>query len=203
METTRARMRRIMDGFFKEFIHGRGIDIGCGIDPLTYDCVRYDKRDGDATTLLGIPKESFDWVYSSHCLEHLDRPAVALTRWWEVLKVGGHLIVYVPDYELFEVAHQPLRPDKRELMRGHKWGYSLDDNDSPKVLNLRTLVDKTCSGSQIAYARRHSQQWVGWSIEEVEPPGECSIELVARKGIPVDDKWRSVRTPIGGRNEDD
>lgn len=188
METTKARMRRIKEGFFKKFIHGHGIDIGCGIDPLTYDCVRWDRAEGDATTLLGVPKESFDWVYSAHCLEHLDRPAVALARWWEVLKVGGHLIVYIPDYELFELAHQPLRPDRRELMRGHKWGFSLHQ-DLFGVIVLPTLVDKTCPGHQIVYARVYGKQWVGWSVKQVVPPGENSIELVTRKGKPTDDEW--------------
>jgi len=190
METTRARMRRIKERFFKRFIHGRGIDIGCGIDPLTYNCVRWDKAQGDAGTLMGVAKASFDWVYSAHCLEHLDSPGMSLLRWWEVLRPGGYLIVYVPDYELFEVPEQPLRLNRRKLMRGHKWGFSLDDNNSSRVLNLRELVDQFCAGHRLVYAKTYRGRWFGWSVAQVKPPGENSIELVTKKGIPVDDEWR-------------
>jgi SAM-dependent methyltransferase len=45
---------------------------------------------------------SFDLVYSSHMLEHLDPPSIVrvLVEARRVVRPGGHFIVKVPDYEL-------------------------------------------------------------------------------------------------------
>ena len=94
-ETSKAHARRLRDGTFDRYLTGRGLDIGCGDDPITPDCLRWDLPQGDAATLPGLEAESFDWVYSSHCLEDLPDPEGALRRWWEVLKPGGCLLLVV------------------------------------------------------------------------------------------------------------
>ena len=52
---------------------GKGIDIGCGEDPVTPDCQRFDVEDGDANKITNhiIELESYDYVFSAHCLEHM------------------------------------------------------------------------------------------------------------------------------------
>lgn len=79
---------------------GRGYDIGCNrlewalsgsipIDPLV-------NSDYNATRL---PYESgIDYIFSSHCLEHLIDWVSVLDYWYDVLKVGGVLFLYLPDY---------------------------------------------------------------------------------------------------------
>lgn len=47
---------------------GRGIDIGCGPDPVTPEACPFDKQHGDANVASQFVKEQFDFVYSSHCL---------------------------------------------------------------------------------------------------------------------------------------
>ena len=108
-ESTKARMRRMREGYFSKFLVGHGIDIGCGDDPVTPECMRWDKDQGDAHDLAGLMDAQFDWVYSSHCLEHLSHPHRALRRWWEVLRPGGYLLVVVPDEDLYEQGVWPSR----------------------------------------------------------------------------------------------
>ena len=94
-KTTKAR--REAEGFFDKFCRGAGIDIGCGADPVTQQCRGWDVQDGDAQKMAGVADESFDFVYSHHCLEHMRDPLEALLNWWRILKPGGYLLVTVPD----------------------------------------------------------------------------------------------------------
>lgn len=85
-ESGKARARRERECYFQRYLVGEGIDIGCGNDPVTDDCMRWDLPQGDAQELPGLQAAQFDWVYSSHCLEHLKDPHSAVVRWWEVLR---------------------------------------------------------------------------------------------------------------------
>jgi SAM-dependent methyltransferase len=136
-ETSKAYARRLREGYFERIFVGEGIDIGCGDDPLTPDCLHWDKAEGDAQELPGLCPEQFDWVYSSHCLEHLTDPPRAVQRWWEVLRPGGHMLVVVPDEDLYEQGIWPSRfnPD-------HRWSFTIQKSRgwSPVSINLPELL---------------------------------------------------------------
>jgi len=51
----------------------------------------------DATDLEGIDSEKYDFVLSSHSLEHIANPIKAIGEWLRVLKKGGVLLLIVPD----------------------------------------------------------------------------------------------------------
>ncbi len=51
---------------------------------------------GEATNLQMIPSETYDFVLSSHVLEHSANPIAALSEWLRVLKLGGVLVILVP-----------------------------------------------------------------------------------------------------------
>lgn len=84
------------------------IDIGCSDDPVTASAEKFDLADGDANEILKFrPAQSYDAVYSSHCLEHMNDPVSALRQWWGLLKPGGYLVVVVPDENLYEQGYWP------------------------------------------------------------------------------------------------
>lgn len=67
---------------------------------------RFDKRKEpgkqficEATDLSIIPSSSYDFLLSSHTLEHTANPILALKEWMRVVKNGGHLLVALPDKE--------------------------------------------------------------------------------------------------------
>jgi SAM-dependent methyltransferase len=93
----------------KEATRGKGIDIGCGPDPVTPDARPFDIEHGDANVITQYVKEQFDFVYSSHCLEHMREPRAAILEWWKLVKPGGYLFVAVPDEDLYEQGVFPSR----------------------------------------------------------------------------------------------
>jgi len=64
--------------------------------------VIYDAPQGDAQKLANVDDESFDFLFSSHCLEHMRDPVESLANWIRVVRRGGHLIISVPDEDLYE-----------------------------------------------------------------------------------------------------
>jgi SAM-dependent methyltransferase len=84
------------------YFEGKGIDIGCGDDPIFENVYKFDLDQGDANEISKHVSEKFDFVYSSHCLEHMQNPLHSMQEWWKLLKPGGHLIVIVPDEDLYE-----------------------------------------------------------------------------------------------------
>ena len=76
------------------------------IDPNTGRPWVPDVR-GGAEDLSLFADNSFDGVYSSHLLEHLDDTEAVLTEWWRVIKVGGFLVLYLPDKEFYPNIGEP------------------------------------------------------------------------------------------------
>src|SRR5437867_5758022 len=83
-ETSKCEEMRRNRGDFDNYLKGEGIDIGAGEDVLKIPngMVRpWDVPDGDAQLMAGVPDNSYDFVYSSHCLEHMRDVTQALTNW--------------------------------------------------------------------------------------------------------------------------
>ena len=53
----------------------------------------------EASELTGIENNQYDFLLSSHSLEHIANPLKALKRWNEVLKPGGTLCLILPNKE--------------------------------------------------------------------------------------------------------
>jgi SAM-dependent methyltransferase len=134
-ETTKSR--RVWGPLEFSILTGSGIDIGCGPDPVTPDVRRFDIKDGDANDITKYVHEQFDFVYSSHCLEHMRKPREALTGWWKLVKVGGHLFFTVPDEDLYEQGVFPSR-----FNHDHKATFTIfkAESWSPVSINVRDLA---------------------------------------------------------------
>lgn len=79
------------------FCNGDGLDVGAGRWPLP-GARPIDLRDGGDA--LELPQGPFDFVFSSHCLEHLANPIAALEHWKTRLKPGGCLFLNLPSHEM-------------------------------------------------------------------------------------------------------
>jgi SAM-dependent methyltransferase len=131
----------------KGVIKGQGIDIGCGPDPVTPGVRRFDLEHGDANVISQHVKEQFDFVYSSHCLEHMHDPRTTILDWWKLVKPGGHLFVVIPDEDLYEQGVFPSRfnPDHKAtftISKAHSW--------SPKSINVLDLANSLPGGKLVS-----------------------------------------------------
>lgn len=98
----------------EKYCTGYGLDIGHGnMRPIKDSaiCIESVQRTGDgwpthlscdAFTRLPFDSETFDYVFSSHCLEDAKETAFALKEWVRVLKVTGKLVLFLPDQATYE-----------------------------------------------------------------------------------------------------
>lgn len=86
--------------YAKHVCKGKGVDVGCNrlewafpgsivVDPVIneYDALNFPESANE-----------LDYIFSSHCLEHLQDWVSVLDYWKSKLKIGGVLFLYLPDY---------------------------------------------------------------------------------------------------------
>ncbi len=86
------------------FCRGVGLDIGAGKWPLP-GSVPIELRDGGDA--MALPGGLYDYIFSSHCLEHLPNPIEAIEHWKGSLRRGAPLFLYLPhpDMEYWQPQH--------------------------------------------------------------------------------------------------
>jgi SAM-dependent methyltransferase len=148
-ETTKSIARRSYDKrYATRYLVGTGIDIGAGMDtigryaplfPLMGEVRAWDQDDGDAMLMEGVDDASFDFVHSSHCLEHVHAPAVALQNWVRICKPAGYVLIMVPDEDLYEQGVWPSTYNS-----DHKWTFTIGKSASwsPRSINVVELVQQ-------------------------------------------------------------
>jgi len=96
------------EGFSAQFIfplankicQGIGYDIGCArLDWALPDAIPIDLVFDDEWNAFCLPETLVDYIFSSHCLEHLDDWVGALEYWTSKLKQGGNILLYLPHYD--------------------------------------------------------------------------------------------------------
>lgn len=201
-------MRRLHDSrFISRYFVGDGLDVGCGSDPVSlyaelFPAMKslrpWDLPDGDAQVLAGVPDAAFDFVHSSHCLEHMHDPVLALQTWFRVLRPGGHLVVLVPDEDQYEMGVFPSRnnPD-------HKWTFTLWKASSwcDKSVNVLDLVKTLGAAAQpvkLELLDATHRYGLPPLDQTMTPVGECAIELVIRKRL-AQEIVAKGRLPAPGR----
>ncbi len=84
--------------FAKHFCKGIGYDIGfCKEEWKFPGAIGIDLSLNNGYHADNLPEELVDYIYSSHCLEHLDNWVNSLELWISKLKEGGILFLYLPD----------------------------------------------------------------------------------------------------------
>lgn len=119
---------QLLDGYMN-------IDLHPQMPGVTPSDVRYLREYEDGT---------IDEILAYHIIEHLPRPhsvirpnaATAVQRWYELLCVGGVLIVECPDFEKVVLDYAISGEHRvknmifgleRTIYDRHLWGYALDD----------------------------------------------------------------------------
>jgi len=189
-EQSKSAKRRFNDGnFHSKYFRGKGIDIGAGQDCVSNvkhvflgieEVFNWDISNGDGQYLNNVPNNYFDFVHSSHSLEHMNDWRIALENWIRVCKPSGFIVITVPEEHMYEKDTWPSKfnPD-------HKWSFTLKNNSSvPKTVNVlemlilfndKVTVEKLEIIDQFYYKNKHE-------IDQTRLPNvECCIEIILKK----------------------
>ena len=112
----------------------------------------------DASDLNSIKSSTYDFLLSSHSLEHIANPLKALQDWIRVLTPGGHILLVLPDrrftfdrkrvYTSFEHLLQDYQNDTQENDMTHL----------PEILNLHDLSLDPLAGRDFEAFKRRCEQ---------------------------------------------
>lgn len=205
-ECSKSITRRLADAnFARRYFVGRGVDIGGKPDPLALyqaqfpaiESIRtWDLEDGDAQFMAGVEEGHFDFVHSSHCLEHLHEPMTGLQNWMRVTRPGGHVVVTVPDEDLYE---QGVFPST--FNRDHKWTFTIHKHASwsGRSINVLDMVRELGEQAELVRVELLSSLYrfdLPRYDQTLMPVGEVGIEFVIRKrpASEVADRGRWRRT---------
>lgn len=175
-ETSKAKPRRLREGFFERYCQGRGLDIGYGGDPIVPGAQGWDYEHGDAHYLNGLNDAEFDFVYSSHLLEHLPDSEAALRNWWRVLKPGGYLLLYLPHRDLYE--KKTTLPSR--FNDDHAHFFLPDRDEAPDTVGVLPLLQRVLPGCDVVYCKTCDEGYKNPG-DNLPSEGEYSIEVVVRK----------------------
>lgn len=84
--------------FAKNICKGYGIDVGCSKPEWSFPGSEIVEPNINGLHALNFPHENLDYIFSSHCLEHINNWVDVLDYWKSKLKSGGVLFLYLPDY---------------------------------------------------------------------------------------------------------
>ena len=108
-------------------------------------------------------------------------PRVALQHWLRVLKPGGHLVVTVPDEDLYEQGVWPST-----FNGDHKHTFTMFKQRSWSPVSINVL--DCCEGSSAKSASKRSSAWITASCRDIERYdqtrsafAECGIEIIVKK----------------------
>ncbi len=206
-ECSKSVMRRLREpNFVNRYFVGSGLDVGGGPDPLSlyrelFPRMRgvqtFDKEDGDAETLDSIADDSMDFVHSSHTLEHMRDPARALTHWFRALKPGGHLIVTVPDEDLYEQGEFPSTWNGDHKHTFTIWKARSWSTHSHNLVELLTALGPAAEIALIQKLDDSFRYTLPRFDQTLTPIAECGIECVVRKRTAAELEAGGRKPPLG------
>lgn len=107
-ESRKTYLEKLSNGFFLKYMYGNGLDIGFNgyeknVVSILAGAIGIDKDyPGYDGTHLPFPDNSQQFVYSSHCLEHISNYREVIREWLRVTKPGGYIVTVVPHRDLYE-----------------------------------------------------------------------------------------------------
>lgn len=200
-ETSKSAKRRYYSGnFSNKYFVGHGIDIGGKPDSLgqyseifskMQSVVVWDLEDGDAQYMKGVEDSTFDFVHSSHCLEHMLDVKEALKNWIRILKPGGYLIITVPDEDMYEQGYWPSQYNS-----DHKHTFTIHKKQSwsPVSINMLEMLIFFSDLLEIEKIERitdfYRQSLSSRNFDQtLTLVAECCIELVCQKKCGSNCNW--------------
>ncbi len=156
----------------------------------------------EATDLGTLPSESYDFVLSSHTLEHIANPLQAMFEWKRLLREKGILVLVVPHKDGSFDHRRALTPFEHLLDDFQRGTTEEDLTHLPEILMLHDFSQDPGAGDFAAFKERAEQNlqhrclhhhtfdtllvaqmvdYVGMQIRIVEALHPCHIIVVGEK----------------------
>lgn len=113
----------------------------------------------DATDLSSILPQAYDFVFSSHCLEHIANPVKAISEWLRVLKPNGYMVIIVPEKsQCFD--HKRLHTQFQTLLTQYEKNVGEDDLSTlPEILENHDLTMDLPAGTLTEFTERSQRNF--------------------------------------------
>jgi SAM-dependent methyltransferase len=137
----------------------------------------------EATDLSGLAASQYDFVISSHTLEHSANPLLALSEWRRVLKPGGTLFLVLPHKDGTFDHRRPATP-LAHLIDDWEQGTTEDDlSHLPEILQLHDLSLDPDAGSAESFRQRSLQNPRNRCLHQHVFDAQGAVELVNYCGL--------------------
>jgi len=109
---------------------------------------------------LPFKDETFDYVISSHVIEHFFDPVKAIKEWMRVIKKGGYVFIIAPTKDGLETEHRPCTK-LEEIVARHEGKMTKDDVVMEGGHGISAV-------SKLPIDREHGH-WSVWNLEDFLP----------------------------------
>lgn len=139
----------------------------------------------EATALSGVADETYDFICSSHTLEHVANPLAALAEWLRVLRPGGTLILLLPHREGTFDHRRPVT-DLAHMIDDYARGTGEDDlTHLDEILELHDLSRDPLAGSFEEFKARSQMNHRNRCLHHHVFDSDSAVCLVEHMGLRV------------------
>lgn len=126
--------------FAKKFCIGTGLDIGGFSDCIFPGAKIINILNNDDWEAGNLPDKKYDYIFSSHTLEHLDNYVEILSYWKKHLKPNGVLFLYLPHPKMEYWLPQNNRKHKHSFFPKEMKNLLIDLGFLPVIFSERDLL---------------------------------------------------------------
>ena len=139
----------------------------------------------EATDLRDIPSESYDFVVSSHVIEHVANPMQALAEWRRVLRSEGALILIAPHKDATFDHRRPVTM-LEHLMQDFERNTGEDDmTHMAEILELHDLERDPAAGSFEEFKSRSKDNFHNRCFHHHVFDAELVARMVDHAGLQI------------------
>ena len=139
----------------------------------------------EATDLRGVDDEAYDFLCSSHTLEHIANPLQALAEWQRVLRVGGTLVLLLPHKDGTFDHRRPVTT-LDHMIEDHARGIGDDDlTHLDEILELHDPSLDPAAGDSDAFKARSLENRVNRCLHHHVFDTDLAVRLVDHAGLQI------------------
>jgi len=163
-------------------------DVGDGHgNSFRFDQTKQDGHQhiGEATSLDALASNSYDFVLSSHMLEHTANPIKALTEWKRILRSNGTMVLILPNKKHTFDHRRPVTTLDHLIADFKAETHEDDLTHLPEILALHDFQRDPDAGDKESFKLRAMQNVANRCLHHHVFDSQLATELVRRVGLTV------------------